>query len=83
MRCGTNGGRALFAAGVDRWLTSGGAIGGRAATGHGRLRLDVHQWQHQTPVSTVGDALEVRGDPRADNVAAHREGIVVAVGWFA
>lgn len=75
--------RALFAAAVDRWLASGGAIGGRAATGHGRLRLDVHQWQHQTPVSTVGDALEVRGDPLADHVAAHREGIVEALGWFA
>src|SRR5690606_7235587 len=48
--------RALFAAAVDSWAADGAHIGGRSATGHGRLRLDVHQWAHQTPTVTVGQA---------------------------
>ncbi|HEX7050917.1 MAG TPA: hypothetical protein VF188_11985 [Longimicrobiales bacterium] len=75
--------RALFAAAVDSWLADGAAIGGRSATGHGRLRLDVHQWQHQTPTVTVGQALDVTGDPLARHVAEHRAEIIDALGWFA
>lgn len=74
--------RALFAAAVDSWSSSGAHIGGRSATGHGRLRLDVHQWSHATPTTTVGTALAVSGDPLAEHVAAHRDEIVEALGWF-
>lgn len=75
---------ALVAAAVESWLTSGGAIGGRSATGHGRLRLDVHAWQHQTPTVTVGQALDVRGrDDLVDHCTEHHDDILTALGWFA
>jgi len=74
---------ALFAAAVDAWLVDGAAIGGRSATGHGRLRLDVHQWSHEVPHTTVGTALAVDGDPLAAHIANHRAEIVEALNWFA
>lgn len=76
--------RALFAAAVEAWSTGGAAIGGRSATGHGRLRLDVHQWAHQAPSVTVGQALAVPpGDALADHVDQHRDAITEALSWFA
>lgn len=75
---------ALFAAALEAWSASGSAVGGRSATGHGRVRLDVHQWEHATPTLTVGQALAVSGrDDLAAHVAAHREEILDALGWFA
>lgn len=73
----------LLAAGLDAWITDGAHIGGRAATGHGRLRLDVHQWQTVTPATTVGEALAVTGrDDLADHIAANRAEILDTLGWF-
>lgn len=75
---------ALFAAAIDRWTADGAHLGGRAATGHGRLRLDVHQWSHQTPATTVGEALDVAGrDHLVDHVDQHRAEILEALEWFA
>lgn len=74
---------ALVAAAIDRWMSDGAHIGGRSATGHGRLRLDVHQWQHQTPTATVGQALAAQTDVLADHVNTHRDEITEALGWFA
>lgn len=75
--------RSLIAGAVDSWAEAGGHIGGRSATGHGRLRLDVHQWQHSTPTTTVGQALDVQRDHLAEHVAEHGDAIVEALGWFA
>lgn len=75
---------ALFAAAIEAWTSDGAAIGGRSSSGHGRLRLDVHQWQHQSPTATVGEALDVTGrDHLGDHFAKHRDEIVEALGWFA
>lgn len=75
---------ALFAQAVDAWTLDGAHIGGRSATGHGRLRLDVSQWAHATPTTTVGQALQVSGvDVLAAHVEAHRADILDALGWFA
>lgn len=75
---------ALFAGAIEAWSADGGAIGGRSATGHGRLRLDVHQWAHATPTVTVGQALAVAGqDDLTAHVDAHRQEILDALGWFA
>lgn len=75
---------ALFAVAVEQWSADGAAIGGRAATGHGRLKLDVAQWQHQTPTVSVGQALDTRGrDELAEHCAEHRDSILEALGWFA
>lgn len=73
----------LFAQAVDAWVADGAHIGGRSATGHGRLRLDVAQWQTQTPVATVGEALAVRQDDLAAHCAEHAAEIMEALGWFA
>lgn len=75
--------RALVAAAIDSWTADGAHIGGRSATGHGRLRLDVHQWSHSTPATTVGQALAVTGDPLAAHVDTHRDQIIETLGWFA
>lgn len=75
---------ALLAAAVDSWTADGAHLGGRSATGHGRLRLDVHQWTHSAPTTTIGQALDTRGrDDLAEHVTAHREAIMEALGWFA
>lgn len=74
---------ALVAAAIDSWIASGAAVGGRSATGHGRLRLDVHQWTTEAPSTTVGTALAVTGDPLTDLIMSHRDEIVEALGWFA
>ncbi|MGH9290296.1 MAG: hypothetical protein ACRD0V_18715 [Acidimicrobiales bacterium] len=74
----------LFAAAMESWSAAGAAIGGRSATGHGRLRLDVHQWRHAAPTLTIGQALAVSGPSDLDaHVAAHRAAILDALGWFA
>lgn len=74
---------ALLAAGLDAWITDGGHIGGRSATGHGRLRLDVHQWATVTPSTTVGQALAATGgDDLADHISAHREAILDTLNLF-
>lgn len=74
---------ALLAAGIDSWLADGGHIGGRSSTGHGRLRLDVHQWETVTPTITVGEALAVTGqDDLAAHVTAHRDEILETLSWF-
>lgn len=75
--------RDLFVAALDSWTTDGAHIGGRSATGHGRLRLDVHQWAHATPAMTVGDSLAVPGSPLAAFCAANRGEIIDTLGWFA
>lgn len=75
---------ALFAQAIDAWTADGAHIGGRSATGHGRLRLDVSQWAHATPTTTVGQALQVSGvDVLAAHVEANRSEIMDALGWFA
>lgn len=76
---------ALFAAAMDAWMSDGAHIGGRSATGHGRLRLDCRQWQQSTGSTTVGDALTVPGDgdALAEHVTAHTDEITEALGWFA
>lgn len=75
---------ALFAAALEAWSADGGAIGGRSATGHGRIRLDARQWAAQTPTTTIGEALQVAGlDPLTEHVAEHRGEILAALGWFA
>jgi len=78
----------MLAAALDAWITDGAHIGGRSATGHGRLRLDVHQWQHQTPVTTAGTALAaLSGGGTTDLFTAHvrdnQADILDALGWFA
>lgn len=74
---------AMIAGAIDSWTDSGTHIGGRSATGHGRLRLDVHQWATATPSTTVGAALAVSGsDDLADHVRAHQDAIWEALGWF-
>lgn len=74
---------ALFAAAVDAWTSEGAHIGGRSATGHGRLRLDVHQWVHATPTTTIGTALATEGDDElAAHVMEHRDDILSALDWF-
>lgn len=75
--------RALMAEAVQRWVASGAHIGGRSATGHGRLRLDVHQWTHDTPTVTVGQALAAPTNALEDHVAAYRPAIDEALSWFA
>lgn len=75
--------RALMAEALHRWVGDGAHIGGRSATGHGRLRLDVHQWTHDAPTVTVGQALAAPVDALADHVAAYRPAIDEALGWFA
>lgn len=75
---------ALFAAAVDAWQNAGGAVGGRAATGHGRLRLDAHQWEERSLTTTVGTALAAGGtDVLTDHVTDERDSILEALGWFA
>lgn len=76
--------RVLFAAAVDAWASDGAHIGGRSATGHGRLRLDVHQWAHASPMTTVGTALAAQDDADAltRHVEEHRDRIVEVLGWF-
>lgn len=75
---------AMIAGAIDAWTDSGAHIGGRSATGHGRLRLDVHQWATATPSTTVGAALAVAGsDDLAEHVRANQDGIWEALGWFA
>lgn len=75
---------ALFAEAMDSWFSDGAHIGGRAATGHGRLRLDCHQWENRSESTTVGDALVTRTQVSlAAHVAAHRDEILETLGWFA
>jgi CRISPR type IV-associated protein Csf2 len=77
---------ALFAAALGSWVAAGAHIGGRSATGHGRLKLDSAQWSHQTPQLTVGDSLALDQDPLeilAAHAAAHKTEIIEALGWFA
>lgn len=75
---------ALLAQAIEAWSRGGAHIGGRSATGHGRLRLDVQTWQAASPTITVGDALAVPdADPLGDHVTGHRDAIVEALGWFA
>lgn len=75
--------RDLFVAAVNSWSTDGAHIGGRSATGHGRLRLDVHQWQHATPTVTVGQSLAVTGSPLAAHCDKWRDEIIDTLGLFA
>lgn len=83
VRHGTDAEIALLAAGIDAWLADGGHIGGRSATGHGRLRLDAHQWATVTPSTTVGQALtRTGGDDLATHIDAHRAEIIETLGWF-
>lgn len=73
----------LLAHGIDAWVGDGAHIGGRAATGHGRLRLDVHQWERNVPAVTVGEALVAPGrDPLAEHVRLHGDAITETLGWF-
>jgi CRISPR type IV-associated protein Csf2 len=74
---------ALFAAAVDAWRSAGAHLGGRSATGHGRLHLDVAQWAEQS-ATTVGAALDGASDDRLrTHVAEHHDDILEAMAWFA
>jgi hypothetical protein len=78
--------RALFIAAIDSWVASGAHIGGRSATGHGRLRLDVSQWSHDTPRVTVGSSLALPRDASqllSEHAQQHHDEIIEALGWFA
>lgn len=75
---------ALLAQAIEEWSRGGAHIGGRSATGHGRMRLDVQAWQAATQTITVGDALATPdGDVLRDHVTGHRDAIIEALGWFA
>ena len=75
--------RALMGAAISRWVADGAHIGGRSATGHGRLRLDAHQWTHTMPTVSVGAALDVPTDLLAAHVEACRDRIDESLSWFA
>lgn len=77
--------RALFAAAIESWVASGAHIGGRSATGHGRLRLDIAQWSHQAATVTVGQALELSRSAREileQHASAHHAEIMSVLDWF-
>lgn len=69
---------------LAEWSADGAHIGGRSATGHGRLRLDATGWTHSAPTLSTGTDLA----PDADNALAHhlagqREAVLEALGWLA
>ena len=75
---------AMIGQALDAWITDGAHIGGRSATGHGRLRLDVAEWSTVTPSATVGDALARAGvDDLTAHAEAHRDQILECLSWFA
>jgi len=75
---------AQLAAALASWGASGAHIGGRSATGHGRLALDAHQWVTSRVEPTEGSELAPSWhDQLASHHAEHKDEIVEALGWLA
>lgn len=64
------------------WAADGAHLGGRSATGHGRLAVDHSQWVSAVPALTSGRALEAAADPLAGHAGMHRDRILQALGWL-
>jgi len=79
-----------FADAMRDWSRDGAHVGGRSATGHGRLRIDADGWEHPTPALTAGTSLPTAAAAGADSedllgehVDAHRDEIREAISWLA
>lgn len=64
------------------WAATGAHLGGRSATGHGRLQLDVAQWVTTGPQVTAGAPLPARSDDLARYTEAHRAEALEALSWL-
>lgn len=71
-----------FAAAMRSWSQAGSHIGGRSATGHGRLRVDAAGWEHPVPALTTGGDLPDLTDDLAVHTRDHRDDIIEALSWL-
>jgi hypothetical protein len=68
---------------LGAWTADGAHIGGRSATGHGRLRLEAAGWVHSAPTLTVGAELAPDADTAlAGHLSGQRDAVLEALGWL-
>lgn len=65
----------LLGAALDAWIADGSHIGGRAATGHGRLDMSAGHVVDEVDAATITQFL--------GHVAEHRDDIIDTLNWFA
>jgi len=68
-----------FRAALASWAADGAHLGGRSATGHGRLAISSDSWVSAAPALTAGSALPAGPEGHA---AEHRDRILEALGWL-
>lgn len=76
---------AWFARTVDAWIDGGAHVGGRSATGHGRLGLNLGSWRND-PQLTTGVPLAAAGVDVADPDPGHESPsaaeVLEVLGWI-
>lgn len=72
----------MFRAALDSWIATGAHLGGRAATGHGRLAMQLDAWASTAPAITSGSPLPEDQDLLVKHVETNREQVLEALSWL-